>query len=103
VISVSSLSAPATVPVLACRDQSLRVAAAKSASYAGQVIAASSLAFLQAVRPAVSGGEGWKQAGELGLALVLSAAIGLEREIQQKHAGLRTHTPWSGSAQPCSC
>jgi putative Mg2+ transporter-C (MgtC) family protein len=40
----------------------------------------------------VSGGEGWKQAGELGLALVLSAAIGLEREIRQKNAGLRTHT-----------
>jgi putative Mg2+ transporter-C (MgtC) family protein len=56
------------------------------------VIAASSLAFLHAVRPAVSGGEGWKQAGELGLALVLSAAIGLERENRQKHAGLRTHT-----------
>jgi putative Mg2+ transporter-C (MgtC) family protein len=37
-------------------------------------------------------GEGWRQAGELGLALVLSAAIGLEREIRQKHAGLRTHT-----------
>jgi putative Mg2+ transporter-C (MgtC) family protein len=37
-------------------------------------------------------GEGWKQAGELGLALVLSAAIGLEREIRQKNAGLRTHT-----------
>jgi len=80
------------VPVLACRDRSLCVAAAKSASYAGQVIAASSLAFLQAAHPAVSGGEGWKQAGELGLALVLSAAIGLEREIRQKNAGLRTHT-----------
>src|SRR3984957_5315369 len=37
-------------------------------------------------------GEGWKQVGELGLALVLSAAIGLEREIRQKNAGLRTHT-----------
>jgi putative Mg2+ transporter-C (MgtC) family protein len=36
--------------------------------------------------------EGWLQAGELGLALVLSAAIGLEREIRQKAAGLRTHT-----------
>jgi putative Mg2+ transporter-C (MgtC) family protein len=36
--------------------------------------------------------EGWRQAAELGLALVLSAAIGLEREIRQKHAGLRTHT-----------
>jgi putative Mg2+ transporter-C (MgtC) family protein len=36
--------------------------------------------------------EGWVQAGELGLALLLSAAIGLEREIRQKSAGLRTHT-----------
>ena len=31
-------------------------------------------------------------AGELGLALLLSACIGLEREIRQKNAGLRTHT-----------
>jgi putative Mg2+ transporter-C (MgtC) family protein len=37
-------------------------------------------------------GEGWLQAAELGLALVLSAAIGLEREVRQKNAGLRTHT-----------
>jgi putative Mg2+ transporter-C (MgtC) family protein len=37
-------------------------------------------------------GEGWRQAAELGLALVLSAAVGLEREIRQKNAGLRTHT-----------
>jgi putative Mg2+ transporter-C (MgtC) family protein len=37
-------------------------------------------------------GEGWRQAGELGLALLLSAVIGLEREIRQKNAGLRTHT-----------
>src|SRR3984957_18642868 len=37
-------------------------------------------------------GEGWKQVGELGLALLLSACIGLEREIRQKNAGLRTHT-----------
>jgi putative Mg2+ transporter-C (MgtC) family protein len=35
---------------------------------------------------------GWLQASELGLALVLSALIGLEREVRQKHAGLRTHT-----------
>ncbi len=38
------------------------------------------------------GGEGWLQVGELGLALALSACIGLEREIRQKNAGLRTHT-----------
>ena len=36
--------------------------------------------------------EGWVQAGELGLALMLSAAIGLERELRQKSAGLRTYT-----------
>ncbi|HET6188656.1 MAG TPA: MgtC/SapB family protein, partial [Trebonia sp.] len=28
----------------------------------------------------------------MGLALLLSACIGLEREIRQKNAGLRTHT-----------
>lgn len=37
-------------------------------------------------------GEGWKQVGELGLALVLSAVVGLERECRQKSAGLRTYT-----------
>jgi|SRR6201996_6611453 len=37
-------------------------------------------------------GQGWKQLGELGLALLLSAVIGLERELRQKDAGLRTHT-----------
>jgi putative Mg2+ transporter-C (MgtC) family protein len=36
--------------------------------------------------------EGWLQVGELGLGLGLSAIIGLEREIRQKSAGLRTHT-----------
>lgn len=42
---------------------------------------------------AASGGniEGLAQLGELGLALALSALIGLEREIRQKSAGLRTH------------
>jgi putative Mg2+ transporter-C (MgtC) family protein len=40
----------------------------------------------------VSGGEGWRQVSELGLALLLSAVIGLEREMRQKSAGLRTHT-----------
>jgi putative Mg2+ transporter-C (MgtC) family protein len=38
------------------------------------------------------GGEGWLQLGELGLALLLSACIGLEREIRMKNAGMRTHT-----------
>jgi putative Mg2+ transporter-C (MgtC) family protein len=56
------------------------------------MISASSLVVLQAARPVISGGEGWRQAGELGLALVLSAAIGLEREVRQKNAGLRTYT-----------
>jgi putative Mg2+ transporter-C (MgtC) family protein len=37
-------------------------------------------------------GQGWTQIGELAIALVLSASIGLEREIRQKSAGLRTHT-----------
>jgi putative Mg2+ transporter-C (MgtC) family protein len=36
--------------------------------------------------------EGWRQVGELGLALVLSALIGVERQIRQKSAGVRTHT-----------
>ncbi len=36
--------------------------------------------------------EGWLQAGELGLALLLSGVIGLERELRQKSAGLRTYT-----------
>jgi putative Mg2+ transporter-C (MgtC) family protein len=38
------------------------------------------------------GGQGWKQAGLLVLALLLSAAVGVEREWRQKDAGLRTHT-----------
>ncbi|MFC4949926.1 MgtC/SapB family protein [Pseudonocardia sp. GCM10023141] len=37
-------------------------------------------------------GQGWVQFGELAIAFVLSAAIGLERELRQKSAGLRTHT-----------
>ena len=37
-------------------------------------------------------GQGWLQVGELAVALGLSAAIGLEREVRQKDAGLRTHT-----------
>ena len=36
-------------------------------------------------------GQGWRQAGELALALVLSACVGVEREVRQKNAGLRTH------------
>jgi putative Mg2+ transporter-C (MgtC) family protein len=37
-------------------------------------------------------GQGWAQIAELGIALVLSASIGLERELRQKAAGLRTYT-----------
>ncbi|MFF7634653.1 MgtC/SapB family protein [Kitasatospora sp. NPDC008050] len=37
-------------------------------------------------------GQGWSQFAELGIALLLSCAIGLEREIRQKAAGLRTYT-----------
>ncbi len=37
-------------------------------------------------------GQGWLQFGELTLAFVLSALVGLEREIRQKSAGLRTYT-----------
>ena len=37
-------------------------------------------------------GQGQLQIGELALAFVLSALIGLEREFRQKSAGLRTHT-----------
>ena len=47
-----------------------------------------------AVSPAANTlvGQGWRQAAGLGVALVLSAAIGLERELRQKDAGLRTQT-----------
>jgi putative Mg2+ transporter-C (MgtC) family protein len=40
----------------------------------------------------ISGGEGLVQFGELGLAFLLSASIGTEREMRQKSAGMRTHT-----------
>lgn len=36
-------------------------------------------------------GQGWTQVGYLGLAFVLSSLIGLERELRQRSAGLRTH------------
>ena len=42
--------------------------------------------------PAEAGGEGMRQLAELASAFVLSALIGLEREIRQKSAGLRTYT-----------
>jgi putative Mg2+ transporter-C (MgtC) family protein len=37
-------------------------------------------------------GQTWVQVGELGLAFLLAALIGLERELRQKSAGLRTLT-----------
>ena len=37
-------------------------------------------------------GQRWTQIGDLGLAFVLSALIGPEREVRQKSAGPRTHT-----------
>ena len=37
-------------------------------------------------------GQGWVQIGELSMAFLLSALIGLEREIRHKSAGIRTHT-----------
>ena len=36
-------------------------------------------------------GQGWPQSVELGTALLLSACVGVEREIRGKDAGLRTH------------
>ena len=47
-------------------------------------------------------GQGWVQLGELGLAFVLSALIGVEREIRHKSAGLRTYTLVGFSARPRS-
>jgi putative Mg2+ transporter-C (MgtC) family protein len=39
-----------------------------------------------------TGGQGVRQFLELGVAFLLSAAIGLERELRHKSAGLRTYT-----------
>ena len=43
-------------------------------------------------------GQGWLQLGELTLAFVLSALVGLEREMRQKAAGLRTYSLVGASA-----
>jgi putative Mg2+ transporter-C (MgtC) family protein len=40
----------------------------------------------------IAADQGWKQIGELGLALGLTSLIGLEREWRHKPTGLRTHT-----------
>ncbi|HMM95961.1 MgtC/SapB family protein [Phycicoccus sp.] len=37
-------------------------------------------------------GQGWVQVTELAVAMLLSLAIGFERQVQQKSAGLRTYT-----------
>src|SRR5271155_6197704 len=37
-------------------------------------------------------GQGWVQLSELALAFILSASIGVELEMRQKIAGLRTYT-----------
>ncbi|MFW5418602.1 MgtC/SapB family protein [Nocardiopsis sp. CNT-189] len=37
-------------------------------------------------------GQGWEQVGALLVALLLCSLIGLERQLRQKSAGLRTHT-----------
>jgi putative Mg2+ transporter-C (MgtC) family protein len=49
-----------------------------------------------AAASALPAAESWRQVAELGVALLLSAIIGLEREIRQKNAGLLTHTPSRG-------
>jgi putative Mg2+ transporter-C (MgtC) family protein len=41
---------------------------------------------------AASDGQGAKEFADLGLAFLLSAAVGLERELRHKSAGLRTYT-----------
>jgi putative Mg2+ transporter-C (MgtC) family protein len=41
---------------------------------------------------ATSAGQGWLQLGELALAFVLSALVGMEREFRHKSAGVRTYT-----------
>jgi hypothetical protein len=43
-----------------------------------------------------STGQGWTQLAQFGIALVLSSAIGIEREIRQKSAGLRTYADGRG-------
>jgi hypothetical protein len=54
----------------------------------GQLIGVSGLLALQLAEPT---GEVWTQVSEILFALVLSSAIGLERELGQENAGLRTH------------
>jgi putative Mg2+ transporter-C (MgtC) family protein len=49
------------------------------------------IAALDLVGARPHGGDGWRQMGEILLAFVLSSAIGMEREIRQRSAGLRTH------------
>jgi uncharacterized membrane protein YhiD involved in acid resistance len=48
---------------------------------------------LRATVVAAANVEGWAQAGELGLALLLSTLIGSEREVRQKSA-VSARTAW---------
>ncbi len=48
-------------------------------------------------------GQGWKQLGELGLALLLSAVIGFEREIPAEGRRAAHPHPGRGRGRPCSC
>jgi putative Mg2+ transporter-C (MgtC) family protein len=47
---------------------------------------------IHAVAVAAAEGQGWRQVGELLLAFGLSSAVGIERQLQGKPAGLRTQT-----------
>jgi putative Mg2+ transporter-C (MgtC) family protein len=58
----------------------------------GEYRVVSSLVSSAPVAAVITGGQGWKQVGELALAFVLSSVIGVEREWRQKSAGLRTYT-----------
>lgn len=46
-----------------------------------------------------SDGQGLKQLAELGAAFVLSALVGLEREVRHKSAGLRIARLWGEGAR----
>jgi putative Mg2+ transporter-C (MgtC) family protein len=47
---------------------------------------------INAVAVAAANGQGWRQIGELLLAFGLSSAVGLERQLRGKDAGLRTQS-----------
>jgi putative Mg2+ transporter-C (MgtC) family protein len=73
--------------------------AARSVSaYAERVIRKGQVGFGEGMFSVVTAGineplgQGWTQIAQFGIALFLSSAIGIEREIRQKSAGLRTYT-----------